>query len=232
VSLTFATGATQNVQRAATTLGDARTYLWWMLPTTQGEGDAGVIYRHDEGGSRQTIQWNAAAGSKKLQFRSNRATDGIWTMTTGLTTLTEWHGCVLTYDGALTTNDPILYVLDSTGFSTLAVGSGLTEDTTPSGAEGADGGSLIVGDSGAGTAGYDGSLGEMATWASLLLSAAEAAAVLVQGALAVPGAYFYWPMDNTGTAHATDLSGNARTGTITGAVVGANPPVRPAGRKG
>jgi hypothetical protein len=41
---------------------------------------------------------------------------------------------------------------------------------------------------------------------------------------AVPGMYLYWPMDNMGTAHATDYSGNGRHGTVSGAVVGENPP--------
>jgi hypothetical protein len=51
--------------------------------------------------------------------------------------------------------------------------------------------------------------------------------------LSVPTSlYAYPPMDNTGTAHATDLSGNGRHGTVSGAVVGANPPIRPAGRRG
>jgi hypothetical protein len=50
--------------------------------------------------------------------------------------------------------------------------------------------------------------------------------------LAVPGMYLYWPMDNTGTAHATDYSGNGRHGTVSGASVGENLPTVPAGQRG
>jgi hypothetical protein len=51
-------------------------------------------------------------------------------------------------------------------------------------------------------------------------------------AYAMSSLYLYWPMDNTGTAHARDYSGNGRDGTISGAILGENPPIRPAGRRG
>jgi hypothetical protein len=65
-----------------------------------------------------------------------------------------------------------------------------------------------------------------------LLSAAEIAAIAVNGVLAVPP-FLYWPMDTTGAAQALDFSGNGRHGTLSGgAGAGANPPIRPAMRRG
>ncbi len=47
--------------------------------------------------------------------------------------------------------------------------------------------------------------------------------------MAIPGMRLYWPMDRIGAAHATDYRGNGRSGPISGAIEGENPPVRPAG---
>jgi hypothetical protein len=153
-------------------------------------------------------------------------------MTTGFTTLAVWHFVAMTYDGTLTTNDPIMYVSEgAAALSVLAVGSGLTETSTPSGSEVSDGDTFETGSLG-GLFAYDGLIGEVAVWANRILTAEEVAAIFHLGVQAVAGAHLYWPMDDTGTAHATDFSGNGRNGTITEAVVGANPPVRPAGRAG
>ena len=230
-------GVDDQVNFTPITTGDARSMLAWILPNTQGEGDEGRILSHGTGdkAARAHWGWNATAASKKIKFESNRATDGFWEMTTGFTTLAEWHGLVLTYDGTSTSNDPILYTLDSQGFQTLTVGSGLTEGAAPSGTEGADGVVLYAGNSSTTGRTFDGLIGEFAIWASKLLSADEAKAVLYNGAMTIPGMYLYWPFDSQtvgGSTGAPDYSGNGWSGAIVGATLGANPPIRPAGRRG
>jgi hypothetical protein len=225
-------GVNDVVSLTSQTVGTTISVLCWFDADDQGEGDNGVLWSHgnyETSVGRGSLAWNATAASKKLRFVSHRATtSGRWDMSTGFAAVTGWKAALVTYDSGSTSNDPIMYTLDGTTISTLTVGSGLTETQTPNGTDGTDNTTYRVGTENAANKSFNGRLGEHAFWTSIL-TAAEASAVLTLGPMAVPGMYLYWPMD---LATGTDFSGNGRDGTITGAIAGANPPTRPAGRKG
>lgn len=203
--------------------------MQYLLPLTQGEGNVGTAWKV-EGGFLG--RWNGTALSKKWQLRSDRSTDGVWDMTTGFATLSLWHGLLATYDTALTTNDPILYTyeLETSTFSVLTVGAGLTEVTAPSGSVSEPstqrfGAAGIFGDDA-----YDGTIAQVAMW-SRILDADEAQLALMRSPLAVPnGLEVYWPMDGIIGGTVRDYSGKGRNGSVSGAVLGSAPPfssVRP-----
>lgn len=239
MSLLF-NGTTDNVISDATlTWGSTRSLLAWIKPSSQGESDTGTVLDHgDDAAARCRVRFNGTAGSKKLRYVSNRATtDGIWDMTTGFATLNQWHGCLWTYDASSTTNDPTLYLLDLEGLRTLTVGSGLSETSTPNGAEVADGLTVYVGGNLAETACYAGLIGEVALW-DTVLSASDAKAVLLNGAMAYPQMLLYWSFDSGSTTaggasrRVADLSGHQRTAEGDNPTIDINPPTRPGGRRG
>jgi hypothetical protein len=109
----------------------------------------------------------------------------------------------------------------------------------PTGTIRANNETLRIGCNQAGAQAWNGKIGEVAIWSSFALTDATAASIFTLGALApyvdttgFGAPYLYWPMDSTGAAHALDFSGQGRNGTISGAIEGENPPIRPCGRKG
>lgn len=226
-------GVDDVVTLATVTTGAAKSFSAWFFADTEGEvggvGDGTITGQS----TFNNLLGFDGSGTKKLQFRSDRATDGVWVMTSGMTTLAEWHFVCVTYDSTSTSNDPIMYLSQAGVLSTLTVGSGLTETSTPSGAETGDGGTWAVGSRASdGTQAFDGRIGEYAMW-TRVLSAADVSALFAMGVQTLAGAYLYWPMDRQPTVQATDFSGNARNGTLGGSpVVGDNPPIRAVSRQG
>jgi hypothetical protein len=209
---------------ATLTLGETLSVFAWINPTSAGEGGGGYIMSQRDGATPRLSL--GISGTNRLTLRIDRtSTPAIWTTADDTLVLSTWQhaGFVIT---TFTTdaNDPTFYINGAV--------SALSTDTNGSGTELSDNATVRIGNNSVLTRTFDGLIGEAAIW-TRVLTAAEAAAVYMLGVLAVPdGLFLYWPMDNTGTAHATDLSGNGRGGTVTGAAVGANPPTRPAGRKG
>jgi hypothetical protein len=229
-------GVDDIVNLASQTLGTTLSMACWIQADNQGELDEGKIFEFGTAGAqRWAISWNGTAASKKLYIAIKRASaDGVWTMTSAFTNVTGWKFVGFKLDNGLTTNDPTMYVWEPDAaafptFTVLTVGSGLTETSTPNGAlSEADTQTVRVGSRSSGASSFNGRIGEFALYTSLL-GDADFAAIAHLGPMAVPGMFLYWPMD---LATGTDFSGNARNGTITGAVAGENPPSRPAGRKG
>lgn len=232
-------GVNDQVTLASQTLGDVVTFAGWFDADSQGESDQGVLFAQGPisglGNARHLIKWDGTGSSKKLRIGTTRATtSGNWDMTSGFGTLAGWKFVAYTLDISSTTNDPTLWTWDGTTFSTLTVGAGLTETATPSGAvSDADPQTIYLGgDSGTGRS-FEGRIGEAGLW-TVALTTEGVESLLVNGLLGLKSGnlHLYWPMDSTGAAHALDFSGNARNGTIAGAVEFANPPTRPCGRRG
>jgi hypothetical protein len=218
------------------TVGTLISAVIYFDADTQGQSNNGALFGHgnyETSVGRGYLAWNATAASKKLRFVACKsASSGRWDMTTGFTTLTGPKAALVTYDSGSNVNDPILYLLEGSTLSVLTVGAGLTEVQTPSGSDGTDNVPWRVGNANGNTRTFDGRLGEHALW-QRIFSLAEAGNVLFGGPMKAPGMYLYWPMDDSGVAHATDYSGNARHGILTnGPVRAVNPAVRPAMRQG
>lgn len=234
MALTF-DGVDDIVSSAAFVGGDTFSMGGWFNATSQGESNNAVVVIHgDATGVRGAVRWNAPVTSR-LEFAANWSGGsgfGRWHMSSSFSTISQWNWAMVTYDTGATTNDPILYTLDVNTFSTLTVGSGLTEDVTPVGTITADNRIFSAGNIDDTSRTFAGAIGEVFMY-NRILSAEEARAIAFLGVHAVPsGLMLYWPMD-TGTSSCIDFSGNGRTGTVTGATASSNPPpVRPSGRKG
>lgn len=213
---------------ATQTLGTAISVACWFEADTEGENNQGVLFAHDPTGPRFGLRWNAGL-ARKLLFRSDWTSDGLWEMTTGFAALAGLKWVMATYDGASTVNDPILYTLVDSTFSILTVGSGLTETAAPSGSLAADTKTVSFGSAAGVNVTFDGRVGECALW-KRILTAAEASAVAFLGVNAVPDHFDYLPLDG-GSLQNLGSSGQAFA-TVGTPAVGANPPIRPAGRRG
>jgi len=224
MSLSF-NGTTGVVTGPTFTIPRQVTVTAWISPNTMGEGNGGVIWRHSpNGGVRYQLFFNGTAASNKLEWLANFSTTaGIWEMTSGFSPLSGWKGLALTYDSSSTANNPTLYTLIGSTLSTLTVGSGLTKVQTPAGSLTLDSQPSFVGNNETGFNTWDGLIGQVAVWTSLL-SSDQIASILFRGPLSVPGAFLYWPMWGS-DASARDYSGNGQNGTVTGAVLATLPPV-------
>lgn len=227
-------GVNDVVSRDVIAPGTAFTFACWFNADDQGESDAGTFFIYGDVGARDIrLNWNGTGASKKIRFLVEwSGAQATWDMTTGFAAVTGWKFFGVSYDAGDAANNPTFYTIDDGTAAVLTVGSGITEVVSPSGSEAiADGLDFHVGGTDSGIETSNGRMGEVALWTSAL-TAVDLAAIAHNGAMAVPGMYLYWPMDDTGAAHALDFSGNARDGTISGAVVAANPPIRPCGRRG
>lgn len=227
MSLSF-DGANDVVTSGATqTWGNDITVCAWIKTTSQGENNRGTIWSH---GTRLYLSWNASAASKKLQiFTDWSGNNGTWDMTTGFADITPWIFVAAAFPSINNaSSDPILYTLVGSTFSALAVGSGLTEVVTPTGSIAADNQTVRIGDDPGSGQCVNGLIAEAAQW-KRALSAAELAAVATVGVNAAPDHFNYLPLDD---GRVQNLGASGGTFTITSAVAGENPPVRPCGRTG
>ena len=119
--------------------------------TSDGQSDTGRLI--DKAAWYLNVQ-NESGGNVRLNFRVGfSGTEGIWQSAVSIPLSTALV-IVVAYNADATTNDPTIYVINlSTGaVSTLTVGSGLTETSTPVGTRTTDVGSdLIGGNNAAGT---------------------------------------------------------------------------------
>jgi hypothetical protein len=222
-------GTTSVLSSAATqTIGTLWSFSAWFKATTEGESNAGTLISHGPTGTERILwQWNAAA-AKKLRLNVDWNVYAKWDMTTGFASFTPWIWVGWTYDGGSTTNDPIVYTLVDSTFSTLTVGSGLTEVVAPVGSLQADNQTFRVGNDAIAGVTWDGLIGEVAFW-KRILTAAEMQAVAFNGVNVCPDHFNYLPQDG-GTAQNLGSSGTSFTATALS--VGENPPTRAAMRKG
>ena len=135
--------------------------------TSDGQGDVGRLI--DKAAWYLNVQ-NESGGNVRLNFRVGfSGTDGIWQSAVTIPLSTPL-AIIPGYNADATTNDPTIYVINlSTGVvSTLTVGSGLTETSTPVGTRTTDVGSdLIIGNNAAGTLTASGDIDEPAVFTTL-----------------------------------------------------------------
>ena len=120
------------------------------------------------GGRDRTTLLVGAPGAAGFTLRllSNwTTTNGVWDSDNDFSTGT-WHHLLWTYDNALTSNDPVLYVNGSS--------ESITEATTPAGSARTGSDSARWGENIAGSQDFDGDLAECAEWNGALLTAADA----------------------------------------------------------
>lgn len=129
---------------------------------SDGEGAVGRVL--DKSAWFLNVQ-NFAGGLVRLNFRHGfSGTQGIWQSAVNVPISTSLL-VVVVYNNSNVANDPTIYLfnLSTEAFSTLTVGSGLTETSTPVGTRTTDVASnLIIGNNAAGGATFDGRLDEVA----------------------------------------------------------------------
>lgn len=189
--------------------GNTLTSFAWTYPKSQGE-NGGRIYE-----MRAINYVIGAGGSERFGFRSEWSiTYGTWETPNASATYNTWQSIAVTYDFGNTLNIPILYINTAS--------QSLTTVASPDGIAGADEQDLYLGNRSGSDRTWDGFLGEFAWW-NVILTANEIAIIHHLGPLAVPnGLQIYWPLWE---AAARDFSGNARHGTVTGAVLAEDPPI-------
>jgi hypothetical protein len=225
MSLTF-DGVDDMVARSASvTLGAVVTLCAWIKPTTYGEGRLGAIWQH--GGAADVarlalrLQDAQLGATASWGFAGGRATTtGRWIAPDNQIALGVWQWLAASYDGTATANNPTLY------YNGAPVT--VTRIQAPAGALLADTQVIYLGNAGSPTRTFEGAIGEVGAW-TRVLSDAELAAVYTLGVNAVPDYVDYLPWDS-GSGQVFGAGGSAYT--ITGALAGENPPIRPAGRRG
>ena len=101
-----------------------RTFSFWFYRTGAGGLNDGYIISKRTSGNPETQSIDLGSTTNSLGFAHGWTTaGGQWHITSP--TIKEWHFATVTYDGSLTTNDPLMY-LDG-------VSQAVTEDVAPSG---------------------------------------------------------------------------------------------------
>lgn len=193
---------------AATTV----TVCAWVFADASGEGGFGTIARVPEAGTEISgYHFGGANAADTLRWSCQRATTiGIWTFPA---TFSAWHAVAVSYDSALTTNDPVARV----DFADVTE----TETSTPVGVAAGLGSGISIGGNNAGTRTWDGRLAHVQTF-NVLLTASEMDAALRRPGSIRRGMKSWHPL-----YHATylgDLSGQAGVLTLTGAIATADGP--------
>ena len=128
----------------------------WINPGSDGELNVGRILEKRAGGVgwRFIVEQEDVGGKVKLHFVQDRATtDGDWLTTATAVTIDTFSLVTVTYDSDLTTNNPTIYVNNST--------VGLTETGPPDGATVDDTAvDLLIGTEATLAAVFDGTIGD------------------------------------------------------------------------
>lgn len=186
------------------------TFTCWINTDSDGEADKGHIHRKVS----HLETRNESGGKVELIFHSIwSVSNGDWSTTSTEVTLGEWTFVAITYNSDATGNNPTFYVNDKV----LTVGSGLTEDSAPTGTRTTDGGSdFVIGNAIGGNRSFEGDICEVRMF-DRALSASEIAEHRRGVYTDDTDLVGYWKMDEgTGTT-ATDTSGGGNNGTISGA---------------
>lgn len=135
------------------------TLLVLLQPTDSGEGGAGRIWSKNN----MIRMTNEAGGLSKLNFtHSFSVATGEWTTTNTVIANGQIQLLAWTFDGSSDANNPSIYIFNKNtrAFLNLGVGSGITENTAPSGTANADTAAINIGSDGAGSATFKGILDE------------------------------------------------------------------------
>lgn len=134
------------------------TAIAWINPGSSGEAGNGEIFFKRSGATGW--QWftdDESGGKVVLAFWQRFSTTlGQWDTTTQEVDINTWTMAVVAYDNGNVANNPTFYIASGGTVSTLTVGSGLTEYSTPVGTRGADGAvSLQMGGTNVGSSTFD-----------------------------------------------------------------------------
>jgi hypothetical protein len=202
----------------------------WFDADSKGEGGAGYCVTNGPLTAERFVIFWYSGGTNQLMFTCRwTSANGFWYTTTPFSSIPGWKWIMVTYDAGATTNDPMMYLWNGSTFSTLTVGSGLTEHTTPAGSLPADSQTVRIGHDSSGAYTWDGRIAEVAFW-KRLLSANEAHAVFTLGVNAIPDHYYYVPLD--GGVQNLGSTSSVTNFAATGATPAENAPTRAAGRRG
>lgn len=141
------------------------TALMWLNPSSDGQGDTGRFLHKRASGFGYTINGlEQAVGKIKISFRFEFSSqDGIWITTETALTIGKMSLVIFDYNADATANNPTLYIGDSTGFTTLTVGSGLTRTQNPVGTSGTDAAqTLFIGNNNTPNSSFHGIISEVA----------------------------------------------------------------------
>lgn len=210
---TFGGVSTDAVTTNLTSYSTQRSYAVWVARTGDGGGTFGRLF------TRSAAETESILNDPVNTYRYSHAfstTAGAWTIPRP--TLTDWHHVLVVYDAGATTNVPTIY-LDGSSQT-------VTTMTTPVGTATSASDSYVIGNSGAGTRNWAGSIAEFAVWDTLLTQADATA--LYNGpygtAVKIEEASLkcYYPLA-FGASPEPDAAGKVGTATVTGTVLVAHP---------
>lgn len=212
-STTSGSATTDAVTSAAIASTTARSFCLWFKANTYDATIAARLLDHSPGGTLTSDITVDQAGN--LKFQSGWTTDGKWNVAEPSTG--TWHHFCVTYDGALTTNNPIFYLDGAT--------PAVTQTVVPAGTLDSVSQTYIIGNTTAGTRVLDGTIAEVAGWNSIL-SAGNAASLYNSGAGARADSIgvaplFYFPLCGNASPETEAMGGTAAT--VTGTLKQAHP---------
>ena len=186
--------------------GGTVTIAAWIWITGAGGGGVGRIFTN-AAGSRHW--WYDNAAGTLVFIIGYSPLGGFWAITAP--TLGAWHHVAVTYDGASTANDPLIYL--------NGVSVAVTETQSPSGTILTAAAAWIIGNENGGAGGWNGRLAEFGHW-TRLLSADEIAGLAKGGSPAfIPhGLVLYYPLLGRYSPEDSRNLGPNYPGTLTGTV--------------
>lgn len=162
---TFGVGTTDSIKTGYATLtSGSRSYGAWVWFNASIVNNR--IFSNLNGSNEDDGLFDAAGAALQYQ-RAFATSNGIWSITTPSSG--TWHHILVTYNGSSTANIPTIYV--------DGVSQSVTTTTAPIGGIISTSINYYVGNTSAGTRGWDGKIAEFTIWNGVLLSANEALAL-------------------------------------------------------
>lgn len=127
---------------------------------TDGEGDVGTLV--GKTGWRLYVADESASAMRVRFFRDHATTDGLWETTSRVITVGKDYLVAVFHDDTNVANNPTMWLYDIDGetLTTLTVGSGLTESTSPGGAAVSDTtNAVVIGNVAGNNQTFDGNIG-------------------------------------------------------------------------
>lgn len=214
---TDGTATTDKILTGHTTLNTSTSWCQWIWLTGAGGGNSGRIMSKDGLASgRREIRYDDVTPTLDFDVAWS-TTNGVWTIVAPSTA--AWHHLCITYNGSATTNDPIIY-LDNTTPT-------VTEVSTPVGTLQTGTGAYVIGNRSDNIRNLNGRVAELAIWQGTILTAGNVTSLYNSGAGAradslgtVPTTY--WKFCGAASPEPNEIGGGS-TGTVTGALFRTHP---------